>query len=536
MNNINELGNGVGLLYVKDLSGDLVIPGIPNTPSNVRTIKQHALVSSPVGYTISAKGSIEFTNIGIHDIITDFQINAVTQFDIHTPISIEVGFETTAALNLANAINSYIPNTGVNYTAIAIGKKVYFQAPSSAGGDVNGDVVAITVGLPALQTITIENINDGSTGEGLKSTITGYSYFLNATTDAIVGSTVEPGIEEISKYIINRGTHQQIPLLSQQIASTSVVNVDRFSQIQVLELGASGITDLDNITGDFAIHDILIIKNMSAFAITVNDLSINTGNIKINPTTFSMVNDNYIMWLMYVEDPTDGLVWQEICRVPRTVDANSITDVELANLSVGTSELKDLNVTTAKIALLAITNSLMAVNSVGTLEIIDLNVTTAKIDDLAITSAKLALLAVGTAQLADLAITSVKIASNAVSLDKLSTDLQTEIVTAFCSFETGYKGQVKIEVPYACNVIKVSAAVIKAIEATDDATIIPKNHAGTAMTTGQIDLTAAAPVGNVFTSSPSGNNSLAANENIILELSKITDGGVALVTLHIIRI
>lgn len=535
MSNINKLGNGIGYLYIQDLDGNLVVPGVPNNSSGVRSIRQHALVSSPIGYTISAKGSIDFETIGSNQNITSIQIDSVEQFDTGSPIAVVAGASTQAAIDVAVAINSYIPISGVNYKAVAVGRKVFLLAPESAGASVNGDVVLLTIGVPADHTITIENIDGGSNGEELISEVTGFNYYLNATPDAVIGDIAVPGTEDISRYIIGRGTNQQIPTVTQQIANTSVTDLERYSQIQVLKLTAAGATNLDSINGDFAMHDILIVRNMSAFTITMNDLSINSGNIKLNPTTFAMTNDNYIMWLMRINDPTDGVVWQEICRVPRGIDADSITDTELAALSVGTSELKDTAVTTAKIALLAITNALMAANSVGTNEIIDLNVTTDKINDLAVTVAKIANLAVTTAKINDLAVTTDKIADEAVTIAKTETTLKTELITVPVVFETGHIGQVKVELPYNCTVQKISAAVTKLIEATDDAVIIPKNNAGTAMTDGQIDLTASAPIGNSFTSSPSGNNTFTTGQSLTLEISKTTSGGEALVSVHVLR-
>ena len=97
-------------------------------------------------------------------------------------------------------------------------------------------------------------------------------------------------------------------------------------------------------------------------------------------------------------------------------------------------------------------------------------------------------------------------------------------------------GLIKVTMPYACTVNSIDAAVTKLIAAGDDAVIIPKNHAGTAMTAGQIGLTGAAPLGNIFDSTPTNNNTFAAGEVLSLETSKTTVGGKALVSVAVTRI
>jgi hypothetical protein len=528
MSNINYLGIGVGLLYIEDLAG-FVVSSIPNDSNGVRQVKDHALVSSPIGYTISANGSVEFNTIGIADFINDLTIDTVSQFDRNEPIPIDVGQEALAATNLAIAINSFTPASGPNYKAVAVGKKVFLQAPKSAGETVNGDVVLITVGIPASQTITEVDVDGGSTGEGLISTVTGYKYYLNPTTDAINGDIASPGTEEISEFIIGRGTQQQIPSITQQIALESLVDLDRYSQIQVLEMEAAGVTGLKTITGNFATHDILIVKNTSSFVTTLKEES--DGNIKLSGgLDFAMVNDDYLIWLIYVDDPTDGLVWRELYRNPLTIGADSITDVELANLSVGTPELKDLSVTAIKIALNTITQAQMGLLSVGTPELIDSSVTTIKLDDLSVTQAKLALLSVGTAQLIDGSVTEDKLANGSVTTDKLSADYKKGSFTMPISWETGELGIVKRKIPYDMTVDSIFLSVSKGIEATDDATVIFKNNAGTSMTGAQIDVPAGDPVGNDFTSTPSANNTFIADEVMQFETLKPNPGGKAVVT------
>jgi hypothetical protein len=55
------------------------------------------------------------------------------------------------------------------------------------------------------------------------------------------------------------------------------------------------------------------------------------------------------------------------------------------------------------------------------------------------------------------------------------------------------------------------------------------------MTAGQIDLAASAPLGNIFPSAPTANNSFLAGEILSLESSKATPGGISLVSVELTR-
>ena len=527
MSNINKLGNGIGLIYIEDLDGN-VASSIPNNSLGARQAKQHALVSSPVGYTISAQGSVQFVSIGSNQNITSLQIDTVEQFDITSPIAVSIGAEADAATALANAINAYVPTSGPNYKAEAIGDTVFLQAPASSGADVNGDAVVLTIGAPPDHTIVINNIDGGSTGDELISTVTGYKYYLNPTANAVEGDVASIGTEEISRYIINRGTHQQIPSVTQQVAGEGLTDLERYSQLQVLEVDASGATDLKTINGDFAIHDIIILKNTSAFTITLQDVV--SGNLRMDPDSFAMINDDYVIWFQYVNDPVDGLVWREIYRKPTTLGVDSVTDIELSDNAVDTLALQNLSVTTAKIALGAITNALMATDSVDTINILNDAVTTPKIIDLAVTAAKLAVNSVTTDKINALAVTEPKIADGAVSLDKVVAALKTDRIVVPVSFETGELGTIKVKMP-ACTVTDIYVSIAKDIENSDDATVVPKDHVGGIMADGTVDLPAGAPIGNDNSSTPTANNTFADGEYMWLETLKATPGGKAVVTI-----
>lgn len=105
-------------------------------------------------------------------------------------------------------------------------------------------------------------------------------------------------------------------------------------------------------------------------------------------------------------------VWKKVV----TQGDAQVNAATLATDAVETAKIKDLNVTTGKLALLAVDTAQLAADAVETAKIADLNVTTAKIAALAVTAAELAASAV----------TAAKIATSAVETDKINASAVTE--------------------------------------------------------------------------------------------------------------
>jgi hypothetical protein len=78
-------------------------------------------------------------------------------------------------------------------------------------------------------------------------------------------------------------------------------------------------------------------------------------------------------------------------------------------------------------------------------------------------------------------------------------------------------GQIFLPVCYNCTVDAVKATLVGA--AGSDLTVIIKNAGGTVMTGSQIDVLSATVVGNVITSTVTGNNTMTGGTNMILEPS-----------------
>lgn len=128
-----------------------------------------------------------------------------------------------------------------------------------------------------------------------------------------------------------------------------------------------------------------------------------------------------------------------------------------------------------------------------------------------------------------------EILQNSITLNRLETSLSYEVLTFPVSFESGEQAQNKIKMPYAGSIAEIYAICTKAIAATDSATIVPKNNAGTTMTSGTVTFSASDPVNTAYTTTPSANNTFSAGDILQFVSAKTTAGGKALVTIKIVR-
>lgn len=101
------------------------------------------------------------------------------------------------------------------------------------------------------------------------------------------------------------------------------------------------------------------------------------------------------------------------------------------------------------------------------------------------------------------------------------------------SLETGYLGDIKMVVPFACVVKRITAHVDKLIENTDDATVTVKNHIGSEME--ELTITKGSAIGQDFSIQPETNNQFTAGQVITFSTSKATPGGQVFISLEVQR-
>lgn len=177
------------------------------------------------------------------------------------------------------------------------------------------------------------------------------------------------------------------------------------------------------------------------------------------------------------------------------------------------------------------TNNIEAL-AISTAKIAALAVTTAKIDNLAVTAAKIAANTITKAEIAPATLTAAEMATGTIDSTILAPNLILETLSFPVSFESGEVGDFKVMMGCAGTVTDIYAYAYKAIAATDNATIVPKNNAGTTMATGTITFTASDARGTAYTATPSTNNTFIAGDLLTFTCSKATVGGSALVTIN----
>jgi hypothetical protein len=128
-----------------------------------------------------------------------------------------------------------------------------------------------------------------------------------------------------------------------------------------------------------------------------------------------------------------------VLSVSAPIADDSVTNVKMADASVGTAELIGLSVTEPKMADNAVSNRVLISDSVdqrvlgplsvGTPELIDSNVTNVKLADDAVDQRTLADISVGTPQLIDASVTDPKYADASINQPKISVALQALLTT-----------------------------------------------------------------------------------------------------------
>jgi hypothetical protein len=125
----------------------------------------------------------------------------------------------------------------------------------------------------------------------------------------------------------------------------------------------------------------------------------------------------------------------------------------------------------------------------------------------------------GALTIANSAVTTAKIDDAAVTAEKLTAGARKDSFSIRLDFDDASKlgGQIFLPVCYNCTVDAVKATLVGA--AGSNLTVIIKNAGGSVMTGSQIDVPSATVVGNVITSTVTGNNTMTGGTNMILEPS-----------------
>ena len=127
------------------------------------------------------------------------------------------------------------------------------------------------------------------------------------------------------------------------------------------------------------------------------------------------------------------------------------------------------------------------------------------------------------------------ITADSVTPSRLSQFSRTDVITKYISFETGFTGTLYQYMPYKGTVTYAKARVVKAIAATDNATIQLKNNSGTNMTAGLITIPLSSAHGTGVAVTPTADNTFNPADELQFVVAKTTAGGVVELTLVIER-
>lgn len=108
------------------------------------------------------------------------------------------------------------------------------------------------------------------------------------------------------------------------------------------------------------------------------------------------------------------------------------------------------------------------------------------------------------------------------------------VVNARLSFETAEQGALKIRFPFRVKILVLRSQVVKTLSGTDAGTVTPSNSVGN-MANGTISHAASAALGNEIVATPTTNQIIAKDTDLILTSAKTTVVGKVHVTVQYVR-
>lgn len=568
-NGATDLGNGIGLIYQVKPNGTDILAAIPNNANGIRTAKLLAVQAASLSTNKRAVGSIVLSAVAGAGNVTAVTIDGVNQ--ISANVAYVAGPLATIATDIAAAINSFTPASGPDYVAVGQNERVYIFAPVDQGSAVNGE--AITVSTTGNLTFTTNDLTFGSNASSVFDEVTGYRFFVNADYSGTASLTSLTNAVEVTDYIVPRPLNTSFDTQEKTI-QTNVINIMRKSALTFIVVdtqGGAGTDDLDNITMlDAAENDILVLFGANASRVVTFT---SAGNINL-VNAFSTADFDTSITLRF-----SAGTFYEIGRsgnnfVPSVAAFRTADYPFVITGAQGRAALTATDNTT--VTLVANTNKkYQVVTGTATLSGGDYEIaldTTGVVDGDEFTIGYYGAVTIGsnnvviggvtlteeealyggvvlafvvnsgswvqTGRFYDISVYPIQtdnIGDGQVAVTNLSEELTFEEIIVPVSFEANEVGDMKIRIEYACTVTAIYAAVSKAIAATDDATIVPKNNSGTTMGTGTITLPASTAIGTAVTSTPSTDNTFTAGQIMTLTTAKTTAGGKALVTIKVVR-
>lgn len=572
---LNDIGNGLGYIYVTKPIASAgsplateIVDVLDNTLDGVRTAKTLGLQGSSLAANRVSTGIITIdapTGGGSITSITSFF--GVNLINIATPITY-TGARTASSMaeDIASAINAYYKTADENFTATTIGNVLYlFGSPYTT--QQNGSVTITSTGF--LTYTEDQIVSGGSDNTNIFDDSFGYQFFLDAdyASGGCCSGAGTATVNDISKsyeitnYIVTNGLNGMIP--SQTVSMSNDTGLyNRQGALTKIDLQGEGGADDDLnslVSINPAISDRVIIYS-SANDITVYD---GTGNIELKTSTHIVSKSSFIE-LIYLDNGN----WTEINRSDQVI--GSTADFRTAGYGMFSNE----DFATAIVGSGGTINftpnvdakwqKLTGVVSIGSNQVYGFAGTPIDGDefwleyDASTVVGAFTLTIFGVTLTANQALNGGLIFYSrylngawythvlpnlndgntytfqsatefykdaSVTVQKVETTLKTEVLSRQISFESNEVGDMKMYMGYPGTVEYLWFVVDKDLAATDNGTIVPKNDAGTAMTSGTVTATASSTISTSFTATPTANNTFVAGDILTFTTAKTTKGG-----------
>jgi hypothetical protein len=345
---IQDIGIGLGYLYMTDPAGSTIIATQPNTVVGVKNMRQQGNDAAPFIANRPAVATITVNSVASTGAITAITIGGVNQ--IGSNINIATNNATVAAGQIAQAINNYSPSGSDDYTANAVGNVIYVFSPPESGSTANGLTITISVSSVTIVTTTTAFTN-GSSQNGIYDTTFGARFWIDADygpTGTPGGGTATPTsllyAYEITEYFVLRGLQAGIITLSATISNDSINGLTRscaITQILVSNQGG-GPTDVLAFlqTSGFVVGDeVQLIAGTAGQVPTIESAPTTTSpvatpNIYLTDNVSMALNGYLCLALQLRKIPSIGLAWVETGRSIANIGVsswNGLTGVVSAN-------------------------------------------------------------------------------------------------------------------------------------------------------------------------------------------------------------
>lgn len=333
---IQDLGT-VGYLYKTLPDGTTIVSTERNTVDGVRAMQQQGVANAPVVASRPAVGTITVTSVASVGNITSITIAAVNQ--IGANIAVASSTNSVVATQISDAINSFTPGSGDNYTAQVIGDVVYVYSSAANGSAANGLTIGVSVTDVSIVTTTTD-LTNGSSEIGVYDTTFGYRFYINADYNGTAVPTSLVNAVEITEYMTVRGLQSGIMTVSSTVATDRIVGLTRSCAITQIVVDTQGGAASDVLafiqTEGFVEGDTIRLRALDTGRITtledatVTTSPIGTKNIYLTDAQSYALDGLVSITLQYRNDPSLGVCWVETSRSI----ANSVVSLTRASFNV----------------------------------------------------------------------------------------------------------------------------------------------------------------------------------------------------------